>query len=43
MNFIWLNFELNNGSIAKTLINEEKIQRALDVLNKHTKAWVSED
>ena len=42
MNFVWLSWELNNGEIAKTLLNEEKVEKVLDVLNKHTKAWVSE-
>ena len=41
MNFVWLNFELNDGSISKMLIDEEKAQRMCDIVNKRTKAWVS--
>ena len=42
MNFIRINFKLNNGEIAKTTINEEKIDAVLQKLNTVTKAWISE-
>lgn len=43
MNFVTINFELNDGSISKTLIEEEKAIKFLTEVNKHTKAWISID
>lgn len=42
MNFIRINWELNNGNTGTTEVNEEKADAVLQKLNTVTKAWISE-
>ncbi len=42
MNFIRINWALNNGDTGTTEINEEKVDALLQKLNTVTKAWISE-
>ena len=42
MNFIRVNWELNDGKVASTYIQEEKRNAVLEKLKEVTNAWISE-
>lgn len=42
MNFVTVKFELKDGTIASTLVDETKADIVIKKLNISTKAWVSE-
>ena len=40
MNFIKINWKLNNGSTASTYINEDKQELVMEELQKSTECWI---